>query len=71
MRAVAYYIESIENKNGFQAKSCSDEGIFLEKEKQGNQKCSPSANQMGYFTKQQSGVFYVKTKLSAPFSCKN
>ena len=71
MRAVAYYIESIENKNAFQAKSCSDESIFLEKEKQGDQRCSLSANQMGYFTKQQSGVFYVKTKSSAPFSCNN
>ena len=69
-RSVYYYIESIKNKNAFQAKRCSHENIFLEREKQGDKKCSYYGNQMGYYTKRIPGVYYVKTKSSSPFSCK-
>ena len=70
-RSVYYYIESIQNKNAFQAKRCSHESIFLEKEKQGDKKCTIYGNPMGYYTKRIPGVYYVKTKSSSPFSCKN
>lgn len=70
-RSVYYYIESIQNKNAFQAKRWSHESIFLEKEKQGDKKCTIYGNQMGYYTKRIPGVYYVKTKSSSPFSCKN
>lgn len=70
-RSVYYYIESIQNKNAFQAKRCSHESIFLEKEKQGDKKCTIYGNQMGYYTKRIPGVYYVKTKSSSTFSCKN
>ena len=70
-RSVYYYIESIQNKNAFQAKRCSHESIFLEKEKQGDKKCTIYGNQMGYYTKRIPGVYYVKAKSSSPFSCKN
>lgn len=70
VRAVVYYIESIKNKSAFRAKRCSRESIFLEKEKQGDRKCSSYRNQMGYYAKRISGVYYVKTKSKTPFSCK-
>ena len=67
------FIESIKNKNGFQAKRCDNNDIFAkESTKTGDEKCTDPANQMGYFTnKLEEGVFYVKTNGEPPYASKN
>ena len=73
IRSVLLFIESIKNKNGFQAKSCKNSRIFAkENRKIGEEKCIEPANQMGYFTdKMEEGVFYVKTNGEPPYASKN
>lgn len=74
---IHYYIESIEDKNAFQAKHCINESLFIltratfGKGKQGDALCSKSDNQMGYFTKREPGVYYVKTESSPHFHVSN
>ena len=73
IRSVLLFIESIKNRNAFQAKRCEDNRIFAkESKKAGDEKCIEPANQMGYFTdKLEEGVFYVKTNGEPPYASKN
>ena len=73
IRSALLFIESIKNKNGFQAKRCDNNDIFAkESAKTGDEKCTDPANQMGYFTdKLEEGVFYVKTNGEPPYASKN
>ena len=73
IRSVLLFIESIKNRNAFQAKRCEDNRIFAkESKKTGDEKCIEPANQMGYFTdKLEEGVFYVKTNGEPPYASKN
>ena len=73
IRSVLLFIESIKNKNGFQAKRCENSDIFAkESTKTGDEKCIEPANKMGYLTdKSEEGVFYVKTNGEPPYASKN
>lgn len=74
---IHYYIESIKEKDAFPAKRCINESIFtltratFGKGKQGDIVCSKSDNQMGYFTKREPGVYYVKTESTPHFHVSN
>ena len=73
IRSVLLFTESIGNKNAFKSKRCADSKIFgREDQKLGDKICVEPANQMGYFTdKSEEGAFYVKTKNSSRFACKD